>query len=400
MFPSHVSNVASDFPVVTQLNPFKYHSVESRRLWDVTLQGLEMNGITLDGIGERLDDKFVLRGCLRLSPYALAQLPPHLGGSLADAPIDMPDRTVSFIDAINTASPTGYKGASTRQRLDELSEAIAAEMSDLRAPAHEASDFDAKSAEERPRSDRPKRDTKKSGGSVEPSAERPPTTPLKFGRGLTSSAPPTIRSFIDEARQQRVRIDPVSVPLDPKADQVHAFANASTLRLATEARQIIARSASRIPCVIAALLTKAGASDLQKPNLNDFSPTAVIEAARAVQNQEAILSALLASAVAEGAAHGQSAKEAIEALSDTFDQCGKDAINRGQVTCVLSTLDLALGVYPIGQLALALCTTRPHSPAVLTSSSLPRSSTPCTTASSTRTSLSRLGTPSTTRRSP
>jgi hypothetical protein len=135
MLPSQVSNVASDFPVVTQLNPFKYHSVETRWLWDVTLQGLEMNGVTLDGIGEKLEDKFVLRGCLRLSPYALALMPPHLGGSLADAPINMSDRTVSFIDAINTASPTGYKGASSRQRLDELSEATAAEMSELKPPA-------------------------------------------------------------------------------------------------------------------------------------------------------------------------------------------------------------------------------------------------------------------------
>jgi hypothetical protein len=91
-----------------------------------------MNGVTLDGIGEKLEDKFVLRGCLRLSPYALALMPPHLGGSLADAPIDMSDRTVSFIDAINTASPVGYKGASTRQRLDELSEALAAEISELK----------------------------------------------------------------------------------------------------------------------------------------------------------------------------------------------------------------------------------------------------------------------------
>ena len=85
-----------------------------------------------------------------------------------------------------------------------------------------------------------------------------------------------------------------------------------------------------------------------------------------MQNQEAILAALLASAVAESASHDYNGKYAVEVLSDTFDQYGKDMINRGLVVCDLTAADLALGVYPIGQLALAIYVS-PHSRVVPTS---------------------------------
>ena len=100
-----------DFPIITRMNPFKYHTVEFRRLWDVTLAGLELNGISTDGLGEKHLDKYVLRGGLNLSQYSLSLLPPHLGGFSAEAPVDMSDRTATFIDAINTASPSGFKGS-------------------------------------------------------------------------------------------------------------------------------------------------------------------------------------------------------------------------------------------------------------------------------------------------
>ena len=93
------------------MNPFKYHTVELRRLWDVTLAGLELNGISAEGLGEKHMDKFVLRGGLNLSQYSLSLLPPHLGGFSTEAPVDMSDRTATFIDAINTASPAGFKGS-------------------------------------------------------------------------------------------------------------------------------------------------------------------------------------------------------------------------------------------------------------------------------------------------
>ena len=100
---------AMDFTVATQINPFKCHSVKARRLWEVTLTGLELNGICTDGLGEKEGGKFILRGGHHLSSYSTAMLPPHLGGFLNEAPIDMSDRTASSINAINMASPSGYK---------------------------------------------------------------------------------------------------------------------------------------------------------------------------------------------------------------------------------------------------------------------------------------------------
>ena len=105
-----------DFPISTRMNPFKYHTVESRRLWDVTLAGLELNGISTDGLGEKHLDKYVLRGGLNLSQYSLSLLPPHLGGFSTEAPVDMSDRTASFIDAINTASPAGFNDSFANSR--------------------------------------------------------------------------------------------------------------------------------------------------------------------------------------------------------------------------------------------------------------------------------------------
>jgi hypothetical protein len=78
-------------------------------------------------------------------------------------------------------------------------------------------------------------------------------------------------------------------------------------------------------------------------------------------NQEAVLAALLASAVAESATHGLQGKLAVEKLSETFDQTGQDLIELNRVTCALSTCDITLGVYPIGQIALAIYF-KQHSP--------------------------------------
>ncbi len=73
-------------------------------------------------------------------------------------------------------------------------------------------------------------------------------------------------------------------------------------------------------------------------------------------HQESILAALLASAIAESASHGFAGTFAVEQLSETFDQGGKDMIDLEHVICDLSPLDISLGVYPLGQLALAIYT--------------------------------------------
>jgi hypothetical protein len=202
-----------------------------------------------------------------------------------------------------------------------------------------------------------------SSGFTMPGAH--PSTPPKPARSIPSHAPPTIRQYIELARKlARERPaapdDPPASPFDPKSDQVHARANASNLPW-RRARQIIARSSSKYPCISAALLRTCGACDIPKPNLSDFAPSAVVEAARAVMHQESILAALLASAIAESASHGFAGKYAVEQLSETFDQGGKDMIDLGHVTCDMSPLAISLGVYPLGQLALAIYT-KHHAP--------------------------------------
>ena len=50
-----------------------------------------------------------------------------------------------------------------------------------------------------------------------------------------------------------------------------------------------------------------------------------------------------------------------EELSETFDQTGQDMIELNRVTCALNTCDITFGVYPIGQIALAIFF-KQHSP--------------------------------------
>jgi len=73
-----------------------------------------------------------------------------------------------------------------------------------------------------------------------------------------------------------------------------------------------------------------------------------------VQLQEAVLKILAASARAEAAGVGVSGVAAVAALSAKFDRMAAAMIEKGTVLCELSPLDMALGVFPIAQLALAL----------------------------------------------
>ena len=102
----HVST--ADFPNAARADPIKYHSTEARRLLEVTLRGLEGNGITTLGLGDKSGSKFILRGGLTLSGFARAQLPVQLGGTCAVAPVDMADRTVTFIDTAIGSAPSDF----------------------------------------------------------------------------------------------------------------------------------------------------------------------------------------------------------------------------------------------------------------------------------------------------
>jgi len=74
-----ISQSQIDFPVHNMLNPFKYHSVEARRLWEVTVAGLELNGISTENLGEQHEGKFVLRGSLPLVALFSCPHPTPLG---------------------------------------------------------------------------------------------------------------------------------------------------------------------------------------------------------------------------------------------------------------------------------------------------------------------------------
>jgi hypothetical protein len=93
---------------------------------------------------------------------------------------------------------------------------------------------------------------------------------------------------------------------------------------------------------------------MPKPQLSDFPTSVLSEAARAVNMQAAVLRVLLASAQAEAGIAGAAGVLAVLALGSSFDEMAAEAIRRGHVTCRLTPLSIALGVFPIAQLALHL----------------------------------------------
>ena len=60
--------------------------------------------------------------------------------------------------------------------------------------------------------------------------------------------------------------------------------------------------------------------------------------------------------MAESSTHGVAGRVASRVLSVDFDQTGSDFIDMGTFHYALDTLDLTLGIYPIGQIALAIYT--------------------------------------------
>ena len=57
--------------VMATNNPIRYHSTEAKRLLDVTVEGLSSNGIEIDGLGEKKNGKYILRGGLTLASRSL-----------------------------------------------------------------------------------------------------------------------------------------------------------------------------------------------------------------------------------------------------------------------------------------------------------------------------------------
>ena len=104
--------------VMATNNPIRYHSTEAKRLLEVTVEGLSSNGIEIDGLGEKKNGKYILRGGLTLTAHAAEQLPPEMGGRSRKPAVGMDPRTVSFMQSVNIHSPAGYKSASKREGVD------------------------------------------------------------------------------------------------------------------------------------------------------------------------------------------------------------------------------------------------------------------------------------------
>ncbi len=124
--------------------------------------------------------------------------------------------------------------------------------------------------------------------------------------------------------------------------------------MAAVARKILTRSMATYESIGKALCRQVDAQGMKPQDLEDFHNSKIIEAVRAAMNQEAILFALHASAQAESVSHGKLGAMAAELLSTSFDSNGADMIGDSHVICDLTPLDLSLGVYPIGPLALAV----------------------------------------------
>ena len=93
--------------VQTSAKARRYHTTETRRLIAVTIDGLSHNSIESFGMGEAENGVFILSGGLKLTPHAAAQLPQFAGGTGPGGVAHMDRRTVSFLDAVNIASPAG-----------------------------------------------------------------------------------------------------------------------------------------------------------------------------------------------------------------------------------------------------------------------------------------------------
>ena len=97
--------------VLTTANPIKYHSTVAKRLLQVTLDGLTLNGVDVPGIGDKdkLSGKHVLRTGLLLTAHAQSQLPYDMGGFRRVPQQQMDQKTVQFMRQANLSSPSGYK---------------------------------------------------------------------------------------------------------------------------------------------------------------------------------------------------------------------------------------------------------------------------------------------------
>ena len=164
-----------------------------------------------------------------------------------------------------------------------------------------------------------------------------------------------MRAAIAEQRRTPTKVPVVLDGIeDSKDSQRHLLAHADNIRIAANARQILARHAMLFPDITRALHAKSGLTGVARPSLLDFPYSVLCEAAWAAMNQENILAVLRASATAEGGSHGRAGARAADILNAEFDSTGADLIYAGHVANEVTPLELALNVNPLGQLALAI----------------------------------------------
>ncbi len=143
------------------------------------------------------------------------------------------------------------------------------------------------------------------------------------------------------ARLERADEDDGAPFIDMRSDERHIAAHASNLQLASEARQILSGAPMRHPAIHKALLMHVGAAsgvDMPRPQLADFATAVLIEAARAVNMQAAVLRILLVSAQAGASTAGLAGALAVAAMGESFDEMAAEAMRRGHVICRLTPI--------------------------------------------------------------
>ena len=311
--PSSGADIGSS-PHVTHA-PMLYHDVSSARIEAFTAAGLQAAGIPLAALGERRDGKQVLTSCFQLSIFAREGLPIPAGGAGIMAAA-LSASTTDFMEKANTVSPTH-----TRKAM----EMIAAHQTPARPSAGGgggsggASLRDKKEKEKKEKKDS-KADSEeaKVNLSFDNEADDGPSYPSP-----THSRPKDQQVHIQAARDNEIA-------------RAHAFG-------------ILSQAETRFALIGAALRKCCGAA--APANIADFTPVALGEAATAFQHQISGLAILRVSAQAyTGGRHGLIAA----ILSDRFDEKAADVIADKKVVIEINPIEIAMGCYPVLQLALHL----------------------------------------------
>ena len=359
--------------------PLSYHEVTALRLPLVTAAGLQAAGIPLEALGTREGKTQVLSSCFTLSPFAREILPPSLGGTAGENAVRLSPASAEFVRKVRLTSPI-------KPPPPELSGSVrVSDASSILATGGESGGGGGGGGGSSSCS------MSARGGAAEFTSSRPfnhtrLATKLAF-ESTTVSSETSDRLLETVAEDSSARFDAAlgehaaeedllpsqmgelrlsprhtfldhhdissssttSVAHAPKDLQTHIKAARSNDQARARAFAVLSIAEVRFPLVGEAL---RDACLITSPAvMADFPAVALEEAATAFGFQLSGLHILLASAkVHTGARHAL----VTSYLSDRFDEQASDLIHDWKVKLNLNPLELAMGCYPILQLALAL----------------------------------------------